>query len=329
MASATTPRRIRAAFEAAQKKYKLGETASDLPGWGYYPTRPEIVFPAGRYRISSAIYISQGVIRGEGEACIIQTQKDQDIFTSDGAWRLTVSGLTFVGGRNQLQLRNPNSSLGFVVIDQCRFYAADGVAIMLDKPIYSTSAIVRDCVFRQPRQCLVSYCDQAKMVDCYIDTCPNMQDMAVIEARGGRMVLENILGNPRVNGSDQRWIDVKWGRLTCRDFRFGGEGGGFTPVVSFAKYFPAALSCGLGPSILLENCEVYANGNRKRKCTVYCEEIPSDITIRNCRLTVPALEIREHIDLKTYFKGTTPGYLSFAIDNVLGDKEFANLPELY
>ncbi|GIT31317.1 MAG: hypothetical protein Ct9H300mP1_33630 [Planctomycetaceae bacterium] len=51
------------------------------------------------------------------------------------------------------------------------------------------------------------------------------------------MVLEKILGVPRVNGTDQRGVDVYFGNLTCRNFRFGGEGGGFTPVVNFVKKF--------------------------------------------------------------------------------------------
>ena len=319
---------IRATFEAAQKQYKLGETASDLPGWGYYPTRPEIVFPAGRYRISSAIYISQGVIRGEGEACIIQTQKDQDIFTSDGAWRLTVSGLTFVGGRNQLQLRNLNADKGFVLINECRFYAAAGVAVIMDKGSASTQLKIRDCVFVEPEQALVCHNDETNVTDCWITSARKMENKAVIEARGGRMVLEKILGVPLANGTDQRWIDLQWGDLTCREFRFGGEFGGFTPIVNFAKCFTTELSCGLGPTILLDNCKVFAGANKKRQCAVYLEEIPNRITIRNCKLGAPALKFSKHIDLKTYFKGTTPGLLSFELENNLRNKGVAELPGL-
>ena len=96
---------IRAAVEAAQKAYKL--TKFSVPGGhGGLPTRPEIVFPSGRYLISEAIYIAGGVIRGEGEALIIQKHEDKDLITSQNAWRMTISGLTFVGGRNQLQLSN-------------------------------------------------------------------------------------------------------------------------------------------------------------------------------------------------------------------------------
>ena len=311
---------IQAAFEAAQKGSKLGETAKDLPGWGFFPTRPEIVFPAGMYRISSPIYISQGIIRGEGEAAIIQTQKDEDVFTTKGAWRLTVSGLTFVGGRNQLQLSNPNSGLGFVLIDQCRFYAADGVAIVLDEGTYSTLAMIRDCVFRGTRQALISYCDQTKMMDCYIDSSPKMSDMAVIESRGGRMLLENILGNPWVTSRDQRWIDNYGDLLVCRNFRFGGEGGGFTPIVNFAKYRPNNNKGGASPTIQMEGCQVYALGNNKRACAVYLEEIPNGISFRDNIMLVPAIKLRKTIDLKTYFKECAPGMLNFSLEkNNIGE----------
>ncbi len=317
---------IRAAFGEAQRLYHL----TTPPGGGnMFPVRPEVLFPDGRYRISDSIYVGMGIIRGEGEAAIIQTNSDKDIFTTNWAWRLTISGLTFVGGRNQLQLSNPNSDKGLVLIDQCRFYYAAGVAIMMDKPSYSTQLKIRDCVFVEPEQALISYADETNMTDCWITSSRKMKNKAVIEARGARLVLEKILGVPLVNGTDQRWIDNhSTNRLTCRDFRFGGEGGGFTPVVNFTKYFPSALSCGNGPHILLENCDVYARANKKRRCTVYLEEIPNGITIRNCRLSVPALKFSEHIDLKTYFKGTTPGLLNFAFENNLGTKDSIKLPDL-
>ena len=300
---------IRAALAAAQQAYTLNTHPGS--GGSGIPTRPEIHFPSGRYLISEPIYVAGGVLRGEGEALIIQKHEDQDIFTSTWAWRMTISGLTFVGGRHQLNLSNPNSDSGFVLIDQCRFNGAAGIAILMDKEGYSTQLKVRNCAFLQPEQVLVSYADETNVTDCWITTSRRMSDKAVIECRGGRMVFEKILGAPQVDGSDQRWVDVYSGSLTCRNFRFGGEGGGFTPVVNYAKYLPRPNSSGLGPSILLEGGEIYARGNKKRRCAIYCEEIPNGIVIRECAVQITPLTLAPRLKLENYFAGAEEGMLGY------------------
>ncbi len=316
---------IRATVEAAQKAYTLGthqqvDSQKDPTGGWQIPTRPEIVFPSGRYLVSDEIYVAGGVIRGEGEALITQSDADKDIFTSQTAWRMTISGLTFAGGRNQLQLSNPNTDSGFVLIEQCRFYGAAGVAIIMDKGSNSTQLKIRDCVFIQPEQALVSYTDETNMTDCWITSKPDMENKAVIENRGGRMVLEKILGVPLVKGNSQRWIDHHYGWLTCREFRFGGEGGGFTPVVNFAKFYSTSASDGIGPSILVENCDVSVLRDNRRPAAVYCEEIPNGIVIRDCRINspVPALMVNPKIDLTSYFGDVERSMLGFRVEGNRG-----------
>ncbi len=167
-----------------------------------------------------------------------------------------------------------------------------------------------------------SYTDETNVTDCWITSSRKMKNKAVIENRGGRMVLEKILGVPRVNGTDQRWIDVYFGNLTCRNFRFGGEGGGFTPVVNFVKYIPEPASFGLGPSIILEGCQIYAGGNSKRRCAVSCEEIPNGITMRECALSVPAVHLSDRIDLQTYFLGARSSMLHFRLRQNRSDRQY-------
>ena len=48
----------------------------------------------------------------------------------------------------------------------------------------------------------------------------------------------------------------------------------------------------------------------------------------NCKMGVPALKFSKHIDLNTYFKGTTPGMLSFELENNLSNKGVVELPGL-
>jgi hypothetical protein len=74
--------------------------------------------------------------------------------------------------------------------------------------------------------------------------------------------------------------------------------------------------------VILEDCWVSALGNNKRKCAVYCEEIPNLLEIRNCNLAgAPPVLISEKIDPQTYFQAR-PGMLRFAFANNLG--EFAD-----
>jgi len=275
------------------------------PGTAYYQEMEPLRFPHGKYRISDTLKIGNGRILGEG-AIIEQADPEKDIFFTDYAWRLTISGFTFLGGRNHVVLHNPNLDTGQVNVDQCRFYGAGGIA--LDVDIVSTTLAVRDCVFLECRQVWINRgCDQALMRDCWITTHREMRNQAAIEHRGGRLTIENLCGVPLVNGADQRWIDNYGGNLTCRQVRFGGEGGGFTPVVNLARYGTA-----WGPTILLDDCFICANGNAQRNCAVYCEELPNQLRIRDCTLAGASLVgLRDDLDLRTYFQAPSPGVFSF------------------
>lgn len=282
------------------------------PGTAYYTEMQPVVFPVGKYRISDALRIGNGSLRGEG-AVIEQSDPAKDIFETDYAWRMTIQGFTFLGGRNQLVLHNPNLDTGQIQIEKCRFYGARGVA--LDVDIVSTTLLVRDCIFLACRQVWINRgCDQAAMRDCWITTDSEMRNMAAIEHRGGRLTIENLCGVPLVNGSDQRWIDNYGANLTCRQARFGGEGGGFTPVVNYAKY-----SVPFGATVLLDDCFVCANGNSRRNCAVYCEELPNQLHIRDCQLAGAALVgLREGIDLRRYFVADSADVFSFVASGNAG-----------
>ncbi len=283
--------------------------------------RTGVRFPAGRYKISDTIRIGVTEVRGEGYPEIVQANPGKDIFFAPGIWRTTISGLQFRGGRDQISLGNPNIDQGFLVISDCRFRDAAGVAIRFRERTSSTFALIEKCAFRNCMQALVAVTDQTHLRDCWITSSINMRQKAVIENRGV-LTCVNILGVPLVNGNDQRWID-NYGTLTCRKFRFGGEGGGFTPVVNFAKVRQSLY----GPRIVLDDCFVGALGNSKRACAIYCEEIPNQIVVTHSSLAgVPAVIVDPKIDLKQYFAGVRPGMLSFDVSDNVG--EFAGkLPQ--
>lgn len=283
--------------------------------------RLPLVIPAGSYRIGKTINVTAGEVRGEGKPLIFSNEKTFDLFYAE-PWRITIDGIRFQGGRDQVSIGNGNADQSMFTVRNCEFADAGGAAVHFRKRSNSTSAHVERCGFSQCRQALVTWCDGTLLRDCWITASFDMKNMAVIENRSGYLTCEKILGVPLVNGCDQRWID-NYGELTCRDFRFGGEGGGYTPVVNFAK---RASFIG-GPKVVLDACWVSALGNNQRACAVYCEEIPNQIAIANCTLAgVPALIVDKKIDLKTYFTGVRPGMLRFDVAGNTG--EFAGqLPE--
>jgi len=303
---------IRAAFEEAAKTRKFA-----------------VLFPPGNYHISDTINIAAaGEIVGHGYPTIQQSDSQKDIFYDDKTWRKTIRGLQFRGGRDQIALGNRNVDQGFLLISDCRFFDSGGAAIrFLGGPGYpakmtaSTYCIVEKCAFTNNAQVLISVSDDAHFSDAWISTKPHRSNKAVIE-NYGNLTIENVLGVPRVRGTDQRWID-NYGGLSIKKFRFGGEGAGFTPVVNFAKYRPSEY----GGGIIIEDSSVFALGNNKRACAVYLEEIPNKLVIKNCTLGgVPAVIVDKKIDLATYFDGARPGMFHFDISGNIG--EFAGkLPE--
>ncbi|MDO8589303.1 MAG: glycosyl hydrolase family 28-related protein [Armatimonadota bacterium] len=274
----------------------------------------EVVFPPGAYRIRDTIKINGGVIAGIGAASIYQENPQKDTFYSDYAWNMTIRGLQFNNGVGQLNLGNSNVDTGLVIIEKCNFYDSTGPAIRMRKRSNSTHLTVKDCRFVFCDQVLVTHTDSSSFRDSWITTAWS-KNKAVIENRGGQMICDAIVGVPLVTGADQRWID-NYGLLVCKGFRFGGEFGGFTPVVNWVK-FQKSLG---GASVVLEHCWVSALGNNKRRCAVYCEEVPNTLVIRDCELAgVAPVMVSPKIDLKTYFNHARPGMLHFNVSGNAGE----------
>jgi len=96
----------------------------------------------------------------------------------------------------------------------------------------------------------------------------------VIVHKGARLTIENLIGVPLVGGARLRWIDNYGCNLTCKQCRFGGEGGGFTPVYNYAKYSTGAV-------IILDDCYIAANASFNANGAVYCLEVPAIIRVRD------------------------------------------------
>ena len=288
---------IKAALAAAEKTVISEQPA---PGQVYVNSLPVLFFPNGKYRLSEALTPSVHMT-GEGNAVLYEPDATKDILAGTFVWRWRISGFTFLGGRDQISIGNTDTDSGRIVIDKCVFQNSAGVAVKMGDHSFSTQLTISDCVFYNCDQVLVSHCDMAKMGDTWISTAATMKNKAVIENRSGWMILENICGVPAVvPDNDQRWVDNYVG-LTCRNVRFGGEGGGFTAVVNKVRY---SYKYPVVPAYLtFEACHAYCWGNPKRRCLIYCEEVPNQIVVRDCTgfPDLPVLQVSEKLNLDTYF----------------------------
>jgi hypothetical protein len=304
--SADDTEAIRAAMKAAAICI-----STPSPVGTYYQAGPTLLFPAGLYRISDDIPLMAVDVRGEGQAAIQQTNPEKAALVSKGAWQHRIANLTFLGGRSGIDLYNPNIDTGQIIIDRCRFYGTKGPAVYTN--VCSTSVEISDCTFIMCAQAWVNErCDQAIMRDCWITSDKAMQDKAVIEHRGARLTIENLIGVPLTGGARQRWIGNYGVELTCRQCRFGGEGGGFTPVYNFCKY-PAG-------HIVLDDCYAAANASFNANCAVYCREVPAVIRVRDCELQGGVgIMVDPAIDLKKYFVNVNPVLLSYTVEGCQGE----------
>ena len=90
-------RKIQKRFFTRRNSYLLDFSGADGP-------YPEIVFPAGTYRISQGIHATGAYWRGIGGAEIHQTDPAAEILYFANTNRAHVRGLRFRGGRTQIRL---------------------------------------------------------------------------------------------------------------------------------------------------------------------------------------------------------------------------------
>jgi len=310
---------IQHAFDEASKTYLQ-------PTIGHHYASPSstVYFPKGVYLISDQITIPHvGEIRGEPYAALKQTNPDKDILVTNSAFRMIIEGLSFLGGRTQLNLSNPNLNTGKITISQCYFFYSTGVSLIAG--VESTTVVIEDCEFIAGLQAM--YLNRSDMVyvrDCWLGNPYAMKNKAVIENHAQQLVMENIAGVPAVNGINQRWIDNYGTNLTLRKFRFGGEEGGFTPVYNYTKPRPI----GIGTSILIEDSWICNVGDIVDG-VIYLKEIPNSIILRGNQITSRNLvQVSDSINLNTYFKdnGIVASMLSFHAEGNTGGALNKSLP---
>ena len=277
-----------------------------------------LYFPKGRYRISKRITLSKIHLKGDS-AVISQSDPKEDIFFYEYAWNTTVSGIEFSGGKNQLSFYNENTDKGMLTVRDCRFFNARGTALETRKGSASSLFSIQNCLFIKNEQTIISHCDWTSIRDIWITNNVNMRNKAVILNGHGVMTIDNLLGVPLCNGDRQRWID-NYGSLFVNHTRFGGEGGGFTPIYNFRRY--TSLS---HPNEVVVLRSWFAAASPGASCLVYCKELPNLIRLEDCAGNSLPVIVDPAIDLKNYFYAA-PGAIKYYANNV-GLKS-SMLPEL-
>jgi hypothetical protein len=278
-----------------------------------------VYIPEGTYYLNDTINLSgiaSGEIYGRGYPEIVMKDPQKDIFESSWAWKLKIDGLFFRGGRNQLFLGNNNIDQTNIIINNCRFRDAGEFAIKISKRAVSSHVLIDKCSFRNNAQVLLNRSDWAKLSNSWITTNIKTLDKAVI-VNYGCLTLDHVLGVPRIakklkrQDAKQRWIDNYGLKLTCRDTRFGGEGGGFPIVYNYRKY---DLKYPIIPSaIVLEDCWIYC----VQQPAVYCIEVPNRIFIDKCTGMVDAwaLKFKPGINFKDIDKTWKKNHIYIRIDH--------------
>jgi len=312
---------IQAAFDAAWNN------RIDMKCGPYFTgnATDEVVFPAGHYVISDTLQVNNVNVRGEGKAYIHQKNREKDIFYYKFALWVDVDNLNFVGGQAQISFWNNNAESGRMLVTRCTFFNAQRVSVETRLGTNSSFFIVKECTFDGNMQSIISNSDKTTIADCWISTMPRMKDMATIVNGHGIMTIDRMLGVPLCKEANQRWIDNLGGAVLCNDCRFGGEGGGFTPVWNFAKCQNHTECVSM---VAIRNSDICAESSYKAQCAIYCVQIPNIISIENCRLNGYApIKIDRQLDVSNCFDNIMPGLVSYQVHNCIGHR-VSEIPEI-
>ena len=161
-----------------------------VPGWHNEPVGPAVCLEPGEYLITDTLNFTHSFakpsgcapsIRALGSAAIRMdssaSHAPRDLLSVPNAFHWSASGITFIGGRDQLFLGNNNTDEAMIQIASCTFHSSAGSAIRTQKPTpghrgsstwptnqplrnrgtFSTQITVRDCKFIGCNQVLINW----------------------------------------------------------------------------------------------------------------------------------------------------------------------------
>jgi hypothetical protein len=293
---------IKACIAAAGALVYAGN--SGIFGAGVYTgTMPEVFFPSGVYKITSALSPDTGqalnYIWFKGDASILTLSPGVVCFGGLG-FNHKIEGLTFRGGASAISIKTNNIDTTRIDIVNCEFNNQTDSCIRTDATSNSTLLVISRCKFTQYGSAVGAGAyvgkflsgDQIVIENSWIS---NGSDCCFYN--GALLQLKNVLGVPteNMNLAAGRWVD-NYGAFSATDTRFGGEGGG---AVIVRNYFNGLATGVVYPaltigSVYLENCALFprAIGADGGVILAY-GGLPGSIVIRDCACPVDARLIRD------------------------------------
>ena len=286
---------IQAAFTAAAKSVRSANSYGKHPKSSYYGSGPTVVFPHGKYKISSTIKVNNFVnFSGvSGSPMLIWAGGEKGVMFSIAAFRTIVEKLIFVGSGVQLHFSNKNVDKTMVTVRDCQFFYAADIAIKLEPAQgadhLSTQSLIENCLFSKNFRCIQNYGDLMEIRNVWVDQIqPYMADGAAFINKYGTMRIAFSCLTPSANPDkgplyyhNARWVD-NYQRFEAHSVRFGGEGGGIPICYNYAKAATKHPATDGGRIAIYNSLIACGQQRRENGALIRLFRLPSQITIRDC-----------------------------------------------
>lgn len=280
---------IQAAADLAAKRSQVMKPE----GGSYLGSSPVIYFPAGKYVISDEIRFGPYTnIASDSRAIVEQKSGDKRCFVFENVYTISIRGIRFVGGTNQIWMGNKNVDSTMLDISECEFQLSGDYAILTQGTVspndqhMSANLMINRCKFIRPRKVLRNVCDYASLRDTWVTIHRDNfdGDSAAFMNTSGVLMFDNMIGVPVFGGFDEqgrqnldnkgldrvRWVD-NHGTFLAQKSCFGGEFGGIPIVHHFG--LPDTKYPKMGQTISIENCWICAGpASRKDSAVVTLRE---------------------------------------------------------
>lgn len=266
---------IQAAIDAASaagSSYGLGTmvTSPSNVATGQYP---EVIFPPGVYKISSALtYGAYHNFFGYG-AIIWQTVRTEDIFYSISIYLNTWRGIKMVGGRTQIHAQN-TAGTGLegvlIKIEDCDFNSTGDYAVrcLFGPTAGGEQARISNSRFFNFTQAVESTFDLITFDTIWAETSSSIQTNDTAWFNVDQANMENSVlvpaGSYNDAGSTTRYFDFTNG-VSITNTRMGAEGGGGMPIAyCFGDVSTGGYPYQNGGRFVLRDCPAFYTGGSNR-----------------------------------------------------------------
>ena len=162
---------IQAAAEIARK-----QTVGFQPeGGSWLGSSPLLYFPAGHYVISDEIRLGGFAnIASDAMAIIEQRGVGKKTFVFHDGFTISIRGIRFLKGSNQIYVDNKNINGTMINIDHCEFQLSSDYAVYTngtgkaDDYHMSANVMITKCKFMRCRKVLRNVCDYAILRDSWV-----------------------------------------------------------------------------------------------------------------------------------------------------------------